>query len=770
MILNGAGIACEYGTSSKLFHHFKETFHPYLTKPVFLKSFQAWLTTTSKASLSASSLSDQPMEDYYFQMSYGMWIIQMIQQTISKDLSCPSEIWRVFFWLDEISESQLFPTKILENSSEAKEVLFPAEDLFGELLTDLSHYLHREEHGMFYTPLSLTQLLISNTFENPETGGIQGEILDPTCGTGSFLITLFNNILGNLDASHPRDKLPPQLLRIFGFDQNSLAVYATLVNLQNIVINHHQFSASSAQTLSLRFHCLDLFTLFPIKENDRFYSAFDCIIGNLPWNVLNNIQDTEVQTHLEQMGKHFDLFMTWKNRSNLEIATVLFEIIRTRLLRTTGKLCLLLPASLLTASQHATFRRFTGLKNIRTFHFTPDPFPIHAIGLYAEKEKEPQPDTTSYKKTITAFKYRLLPHSEPSYQLLTKEILEPAYISVHRNKPLIGKFVAQNADPDLLPIQKSFYAPYVYRGVDITPRNLLFVQTSPDPQNVPHTPDLITIHPITQQYTSTQSKTWNFTPYDSALIEPSAIRFTIKSSDLLPYLLVAKHPTFLPIITEQEHYIIPDLNKLPPKTRVHFKHLQHIFSDHQKPTAKNQTLNASLEYGKKLHNPALLSPLKIIYPVGGSYSKAALIRDPTLMIDVTFYYLTPSSEAEAYYLLAWLNSSLLHRNLYRVCTVGANGSIRAIHLGPWKFPLPEFNASDRTHQKIIRLSQNLEKTIHSVYLQEKIVSTLSTDPFTKKVALKGAYTVIQKNLLIQTLKKKIDALFLPLLQPRSSNP
>jgi hypothetical protein len=140
------------------------------------------------------------------------------------------------------------------------------------------------------------------------------------------------------------------------------------------------------------------------------------------------------------------------------------------------------------------------------------------------------------------------------------------------------------------------------------------------------------------------------------------------------------------------------------------------------------------------------------------------------MIDVTFYYLTPSSEAEAYYLLAWLNSSLLHRNLYRVCTVGANGSIRAIHLGPWKFPLPEFNASDRTHQKIIRLSQNLEKTIHSVYLQEKIVSTLSTDPFTKKVALKGAYTVIQKNLLIQTLKKKIDALFLPLLQPRSSNP
>ncbi|MHA1746562.1 MAG: N-6 DNA methylase [Promethearchaeota archaeon] len=751
----------EYGISSKLFQQFKKSYH---TSPLFVKSYHAWLIITSKDSLPGSSLSDQPMEDYYFQQSYGMWVIHNIQRKTSDELSCPPEIWKGFSWLDEIKdESHFFPVN---------ESLFPAEDLFGDLLGNLSHYLHREEHGMFYTPLSLTQLLISNTFENPETSSIQGDILDPTCGTGSFLITLFNNILGNLETSHPRDKLPPQLLRIFGFDQNPLAVYATLVNLQNIVINHHQFSASSAQSLAPQFHCLDLFTLFSIEENHRFFNAFDCILGNLPWNVLNNIQDTEVKAYLEQMGKHFDLFMTWKNRSNLEIATVLFEIIRTRLLQPTGKLCLLLPASLLTASQHATFRRLTGLQNIRTFHFTPDPFPIHAIGLYAEKKKESQPVTTSEKKTITAFKYRLLRHSEPSYQLLTKEVLEPAYVSVHRNKPLIGKFIPQNTDPDLLPIQKSFYAPQVYRGVDITPRNLLFVQSSPDPQNVPHSPVLVTIRPITQQYTSTQSKTWNFTPYDSALIEKSALRFTVKSSDLLPFLQVAKHPTFLPFIVEgdQNYYTIPDLNRLPPYTRKHFKHLQHIFSEHQKPAAKNQTLNASLEYGKKLHNPALLSPLKIIYPVGGSYSKAALIRDHTLMIDVTFYYLTPSSEDEAYYLLAWLNSSLLHRNLYRVCTVGANGSIRAIHLGPWKFPLPEFNASDLTHQKIIRLSQNLEKTIHSVYLQEKIVATLSTDPFTRKIALKRAYAVIQKTLLVQTLKKKIDALFLPLLQPRSSSP
>ena len=255
--------AREYGISSIVFHRFKESFHAYVSKPPFLKSFQLWETTNSHAGLPATSLSDQPMEDYYFQLSYGMLIIHNIQQKVSDKLSCPPEIWRLFAWLDEIkNESQFFP---------AKESWFPAEDLFGELLTDLSHYLHREEHGMFYTPLSLTQLILSNTFENPESGNIQGDILDPTCGTGSFLITLFNTILRNLDPSHPRDKLPTPLLHIFGFDQNPLAVYATLVNLQNIVVNHHQFSAACAQTLSPQFHCLDLFTLFSIKEKHPFF-------------------------------------------------------------------------------------------------------------------------------------------------------------------------------------------------------------------------------------------------------------------------------------------------------------------------------------------------------------------------------------------------------------------------------------------------------------------------------------------------------------------
>lgn len=93
--------------------------------------------------------------------------------------------------------------------------------------------------------------------------------------------------------------------------------------------------------------------------------------------------------------------------------------------------------------------------------------------------------------------------------------------------------------------------------------------------------------------------------------------------------------------------------------------MKFIYQNNRNQKARNTSLIQSISYGKKLFNPHLTQYLKVIYPVGGSRCKAAVIRDSKLLIDVTFYYLTPKCENEAYYLLAWLNSNF-YKKIYIV--------------------------------------------------------------------------------------------------------
>ena len=75
-------------------------------------------------------------------------------------------------------------------------------------------------------------------------------------------------------------------------------------------------------------------------------SQFDLIFGNLPWNVINNIHQPKLRDEIGEIGKNYDIFMSWKNKSNSELATVLICIIQEYLLKKAGIFAFLLPGSI----------------------------------------------------------------------------------------------------------------------------------------------------------------------------------------------------------------------------------------------------------------------------------------------------------------------------------------------------------------------------------------------------------------------------------------
>jgi hypothetical protein len=104
-----------------------------------------------------------------------------------------------------------------------------------DLLKKLYHYLLpreiRHDLGEYYTPDWLAERLIIQTM-GPDLGDPSKRVLDPSCGSGTFLVLLIKHIRAQLSKRRigPERALELILQNIVGFDLNPLAVIASRTN------------------------------------------------------------------------------------------------------------------------------------------------------------------------------------------------------------------------------------------------------------------------------------------------------------------------------------------------------------------------------------------------------------------------------------------------------------------------------------------------------------------------------------------------------------
>lgn len=141
--------------------------------------------------------------------------------------------------------------------------------------------------GLHYTPVELVHLTLDPVFEDlPETA----RVIDPTCGSGAFLVEAFRRLVwkrcGNGPASRAmvRDILYHQL---FGIDINPSALGIAAFSLYLAALEFDEEPVSDIA--DLKFDRLIGTTLFeadtigeelPSALTER---AFDAVVGNPPW-------------------------------------------------------------------------------------------------------------------------------------------------------------------------------------------------------------------------------------------------------------------------------------------------------------------------------------------------------------------------------------------------------------------------------------------------------------------------------------------------------
>lgn len=256
-------------------------------------------------------------------------------------------------FLSYLSVKTLDSREYLGLEHQAKDVL----DLFKSKHTRLKFYddflsknkIKQAALGQFHTPESVVNIVLDclpNNFEERILSG--GKLLDPSCGTGNFLIEVIKRIEKKLIASgdrNPLDTINKKIIpNIYGFEIDPLVISAA----KKVI----QFEFEGKLNLPNFFHVDAL-----VKENSLlagFTGFFDFVVGNPPWVEVKTLEN-EIKDYVQ---------------SNYEVSNLYgaFLLRGKDFLKSSGHLSYVLPRSFTGGKYYSSLRKKlkeeTSIKNI----------------------------------------------------------------------------------------------------------------------------------------------------------------------------------------------------------------------------------------------------------------------------------------------------------------------------------------------------------------------------------------------------------------------
>lgn len=215
---------------------------------------------------------------------------------------------------DELSQFH----KTFPEIEELAYTYLPDEDTLGFLYLSLSTLKSRKNSGSYYTPAWLAKRLITEHLPLPDS---KKTILDPSCGTGVFLLQL---------------PLQVPLCNLYGNDLNPVCVALSRINLAM------KYKISTQQELELLQNNITVSNYL----YDSMDACYDIILGNPPWGaVLTN----EERNYYK---KHF----ICASAGSVDIYDLFVEE-SLKHLSTDGILSFVLPESILTVKAHTPVRK-----------------------------------------------------------------------------------------------------------------------------------------------------------------------------------------------------------------------------------------------------------------------------------------------------------------------------------------------------------------------------------------------------------------------------
>lgn len=316
----------------------------------------------------------------------------------------------------------------------------------GAIVTE--SYEQRRKFGAYYTPTYIVKFIIDNTIrqvlkEEPNNKKIR--ILDPACGSGSFLIEALSTLIQHNGSTSFDDKANALLGAIFGVDLDPKAVEISQVNLLLRILERGKTLPKLAHNIQNGNSIID----DPSEAGDRAFDwnkqfhtianeKFDVVIGNPPYVGWSEI---EPRKPLES-GKFLDLnYHCRPNHKDAQPNLYLFFIVRA-LSRCKNRMGFILPTEWLGANYAQDFRDYIikECNKVTIFQFNPEYKVFTTHGTVGTNSLILIADKVSNERTVEHYQIQPAKESEVKKALLNSTNLKKAstYKKID-SSALIGK-------------------------------------------------------------------------------------------------------------------------------------------------------------------------------------------------------------------------------------------------------------------------------------------------------------------------------------------
>lgn len=186
-------------------------------------------------------------------------------------------------------------------------------DTIGHIYEDIVPPQERHDLGQFYTPPEIVELIARMTIRDPSD-----KVLDPACGSGSFLIRAYHHLKALKQQQSLPDNHGDILSQLFGFDINRFPAHLSAINLA--------LQSPKAETREVNLVVEDFFNIRP--DQDRLFTErvsirkpassklyevvptgrtqVDVVMANPPYIRQEKIADkVKCREHLKRIGYEF---------------------------------------------------------------------------------------------------------------------------------------------------------------------------------------------------------------------------------------------------------------------------------------------------------------------------------------------------------------------------------------------------------------------------------------------------------------------------------
>lgn len=223
-------------------------------------------------------------------------------------------------------------------------------ELLSQIYENFLSEIEKRESGSYYTPPELVELILNEVLPVENETNYNIKVLDPTCGSGIFLVEAYKRIVQRWKNAHPNKSIDFKTLKklmtdnIYGIeiDKKSIKVatfslYLSLLDFLYPKTLWHQgdekfpYLINEKEDKLIEVQGYNLFRADTIKENKELLKNYDIVVGNPPYG-------KKVPPNIK----------SYCNEKNFSVEFVIPFIHKSTLLSPSGKIALLMPTKLLT--------------------------------------------------------------------------------------------------------------------------------------------------------------------------------------------------------------------------------------------------------------------------------------------------------------------------------------------------------------------------------------------------------------------------------------